>query len=383
MSRQDQPLRTVRPFLAAWRTIGLGNREFIDALVVESHRGPSAQLRAALTAWPGAHYWIGRGGKRLVLVRPIAPDPTPRWWLHLALFALTILCALGAGAALAGAWYPWSGPGLAGALDGAGQFLVGMFEGDWRYVVAGWSFAVPLLGILFVHEMGHYLAARRYAIQVTPPFFLPMPPNLSPIGSLGAYISLRSAVLDRRQLLDVGAAGPLAGFVVAVGVLVWGYLTSERVPISGMDGVSFVLFAGQPIQLGESLLTHALREGLLPGTAAVHLSLPAFAGWVGMFITGLNLLPLSQLDGGHVVYGLVGRRQTMVGLLTVGALLYLAQFTWMWYVWVAATFLIGRGRWSHPSVVVADQPVPPSRRWIGLACIAVFAATFVPIPFGR
>lgn len=383
MSRQDQPLLAVRPFLAAWRTIGLGNREFIDGLVAERHRGPSAELRAALGAWPGAHYWIGRGGKRLVLVRPIAPDPAPRWWLHLSLFALTILCALGAGAALAGAWYPWSGPGLKGALDGAGQFVLGMVEGDWRYVVSGWSFAVPLLGILFVHEMGHYLAARRYAIQVTPPFFLPMPPNLSPIGSLGAYISLRSAVLDRRQLLDVGAAGPLAGFVVAAGVLVWGYLTSERVPIAGIEGASFILFAGQPIQLGESLLTHAMRDWLLPGSTAVHLSLPAFAGWVGMFITGLNLLPLSQLDGGHVVYGLVGRRQTMVGFLTVGALLYLAQFAWMWYIWVAATFLIGRGRWSHPSVVVADQPVPPSRRWIGLACIVVFAATFVPIPFGR
>ncbi len=381
MSRQEPPLTAVLPHLSAWRTIRLGAREFVDGIVRVEDRGPSPALRAALSHWDGAHYWFGRGGRRVVLVRAVAPDPRPRWWLHGLLFALTIVCSLGAGAALAGAWYPWNGEGLAGALQGASQFIVGIVEGDWRFVLDGWSFAVPLLGILFVHEMGHYLAARRYAIQVSPPYFLPIPPNLSPIGSLGAFISLRSAVLDRRQLLDVGAAGPLAGFLVAVGVMVWGYLTSERVDVAGLEGISYVIFAGQPIHLGESLLTTAVRDWLVPGTSAVHLSLPGFAGWVGMFITALNLLPLSQLDGGHVVYGLMGRRQTVVGILAVIGLLYLAQFAWMWYIWVAATFLIGRGRWSHPSVVVPGQSVPASRRWIGLACVVVFVVTFVPVPF--
>lgn len=381
MSRQEPPLKTLLPHLAAWRTIRLGAREFVDGIVRVEDRGPSPALRAALASWDGAHYWLGRGGRRVVLVRAVAPDPAPRWWLHVLLFALTIVCSLGAGAALAGAWFPWSGRGLVGALQGAGQFLVGMAEGDWRFVLEGWTFALPLLGILFVHEMGHYLAARRYAIQVSPPYFLPIPPNLSPIGSLGAFISLRSAVLDRRQLLDVGAAGPLAGFVVAVAVMIWGYLISERVNVAGLEEISYVIFAGQPIHLGESLLTAAARDWLVPGTSALHLSLPAFAGWVGMFITALNLLPLSQLDGGHVVYGLIGRRQTVVGIVAVIGLLYLAQFAWMWYIWVAATFLIGRGRWSHPSVVVAGQSVPPSRRWIGLACVVVFVVTFVPVPF--
>lgn len=383
MTRQEPPLAAVTPCLSAWRTIRLGNREFLDCLVAPAHQGGSPALEAALRAWPGARYWVGRGRRRVVLVRAAAPDPAPRWWLHGLLLLLTVLCSLGAGAALAGAWYPWSGPRLAGAVQGAGQFMVGLTQGDWRYVLEGWSFALPLLGILFVHEMGHYLAARRYAIQATPPWFLPIPPNLSPIGSLGAFISLRSAVLDRRQLLDVGAAGPLAGFVVALGVMVWGYLTSERVDARAVEGVSYVLFAGQPIRLGESLLTQAMQDWLAPGTGGLHLSLPAFAGWVGAFITGLNLLPLSQLDGGHVLYGLLGRRQTLVGLAAVAGLLYLAQFAWMWYVWVAATFLIGRGRWSHPSVVMAEQPVPPSRRLIGAACIVVFVLTFVPLPFGR
>jgi membrane-associated protease RseP (regulator of RpoE activity) len=111
------------------------------------------------------------------------------------------------------------------------------------------------------------------------------------------------------------------------------------------------------------------------------LSLPAFAGWVGAFITGLNLLPLSQLDGGHILYGLLGRHQRTVALTAVAALLVLAQRSPNWYVWVAMTFLIGGGRWSHPSVVVPERHVPTSRRWVGLASVIVFVLTFVPVPF--
>lgn len=381
MTRQESPLTALRPFLAAWRTTRLGSREFVDALVAVPHQGRPAGLVAALGEWPGAWYWLGPPGRRLILVRPVAPDPAPRWGLHLLLLAITVLCTLGAGAALAGAWYPWSGPGVLGALSGAGQFFLGLAEGDWRYVVEGWQFALPLLAILLVHEMGHYLAARRYAMQVSPPFFLPIPPTLSPVGSLGAYISLRSPVLDRRQLLDVGAAGPVAGFVVALAVLVWGYLTSQRVELAGLEGTSFVTFAGQPIHLGESLLTGALRSWLAPGTGALHLSLPAFAGWVGAFITALNLLPLSVLDGGHILYGLLGRRQAAVGLVAVAGLLVLAQYSWNWYLWVALAFLVGGGRWSHPSVVVPGHPVPASRRWIGWLCVLILAGTFVPVPF--
>src|SRR5690606_27272064 len=120
----------------------------------------------------------------------------------------------------------------------------------------------------------------------TPPYFIPVPPTISPIGSFGAFIKARSPVIDRQQLADVGAAGPLAGFVVAVVVMIWGYLGSERVPAgSGLTG-SFVMISGQVITLGDSLLTYGLREWLLPGGTAVHLSLPAFAGWVGLFLTG-------------------------------------------------------------------------------------------------
>jgi membrane-associated protease RseP (regulator of RpoE activity) len=188
-------------------------------------------------------------------------------------------------------------------------------------------------------------------------------------------------VLDRRQLLDVGAAGPLAGFVVAILVLLWGYSISERLPLVAGDAPSFVTFAGHPVILGESLLTRWMRDLLLPGTEAVHLSLPAFAGWVGVFITGLNLLPLSQLDGGHILYGLLGRRQGPLAILAVGGLLYLAQTSPSWYVWVVLAFVIGGGRLAHPPVLVEDRRIPRQRWLVGLACLVVFVLTFVPHPF--
>jgi peptidase M50-like protein len=375
------------PLLSAWRVMRLGTREVVDALVLPEHRGGSPALASLLTTWPGRWYWGDRDRTRLVLVRALPGSRAPRWLLHLLLFALAVLFALAAGAALAGVWYPSTAPGFRGVFVGIGQFFAGLVEGEWRQVLEGWTFAVPLLAILLVHESGHYFAARRYNIDVSPPYFLPIPPTLSPIGTLGAFIRLRSPVLDRRQLLDVGAAGPLAGFAVTLAVLVWGYLTSHAsvampagLAASG-SATSWIAFAGEPIGLGDSVLTHLLRRWTFGDAAAVHLSLPAFAGWVGAFITGLNLLPLSQLDGGHILYGLLGRRQRLVALAAVLGLLLLAQRSPNWYVWVAMTFIIGGGRWSHPSVVVPERHVPTSRRWVGLASVVVFVLTFVPIPF--
>ena len=375
------------PLLSAWRVMRLGTREVVDALVLPEHRGGSPALKGLLDAWPGRWYWGDPQETRLVMVRALPGSRTPRWWLHALLLLLAVLFALGAGAALAGVWYPPVVPGFRGVFLGIGQFFRDVVQGEWRQLLEGWAFAVPLLAILLVHESGHYFAARRYNIDVSLPYFLPIPPTLSPIGTLGAFIRLRSPVLDRRQLLDVGAAGPLAGFVVALGVLIWGYLTSNTtaaMPVGlhpGSGATSWIAFAGEPIGLGDSILTHLLRQWTFGHAAAVHLSLPAFAGWVGAFITGLNLLPLSQLDGGHILYGLLGRHQRTVALTAVAVLLVLAQRSPNWYVWVAMTFLIGGGRWSHPSVVVPERHVPASRRWVGLASVVVFVLTFVPVPF--
>lgn len=372
-------MEDLTPHFQAWRLTPAGSRMVVDAIVAPDSRGSPA-LRAALSRWQGKWYWLDSGRGRLVLVRPLVED-RPRWAVHGLLMALTVLCTLAAGAILAGGYTPDIGTGLLGILLSGVEFFVRVVKGDWYYLLQGWSFAVPLLAILLVHELGHYYAARRYAIDTTPPYFVPVPPTLSPIGSLGAFIRLRSPVVDRRQLLDVGAAGPLAGFVVAIVVLVWGYSVSERIPIVIGTAPSYVTLAGQPVFLGESLLTRYLRDWILPGSEALHLSLPAFAGWVGMFITGLNLIPLSQLDGGHVTYGVLGRVQAKIALLTVLALLWLAQQSPNWYIWVVFAFIVGGGRISHPPVLVPDRPIPRSRWLVGLACLAVFALTFVPIPF--
>jgi membrane-associated protease RseP (regulator of RpoE activity) len=143
-----------------------------------------------------------------------------------------------------------------------------------------------------------------------------------------------------------------------------------------------VEFAGYRIALGDSLLTAAVRDLLLPGAEAVHLSPPAFAGWAGMLITGLNLLPLSQLDGGHIAYGLVGRGQMPIGAATLLGLVYLSQFWTPWLVWVVFTLIVGGWRWTHPSVLCPERSVSAGRHLLGWLCAVILAVTFVPVPFG-
>jgi hypothetical protein len=369
-------------FFAAWRSISLaGSREVIDGVLEPEYRGGGSTLGPFLRSWPGAWYWGDDQHNRLVLIRGNAVPRPERWLWHGALLVLFVICTLGAGAVVAGTLRPPARPGLGGMVTGIVEFGALVFSSHGNVLLTGWPFAAPLLCILLVHELGHYFAARRYAIDVSPPYFIPVPPNLSPIGGLGAFIRLRSPVYDRRQLLDVGASGPLAGFVVAIAVVLWGYQLSHRV--AGLDGIpSFVMFAGRPVPLGDSIVTHALREWLVPGTGAVLLSPQAFAGWVGLFITGLNLLPLSQLDGGHVLYGLLGRHQRSVAMLVAVALVVLGTRAPMWYAWAALTFIIGGGKWSHPEVVIPDRGALRAGRLTGLACIIVFALTFAPIPFG-
>lgn len=365
----------------AWRVIRAGEREFVEGLVAPGHRGPSPALAAALAAWPHVHYWAAPDHAELILVRPLGARRRERWALHLLLFAVTVICALGAGAALKG-YPPPEGTGLVGLFRAGALFFWHFPQLPEATILSGWSFAVPLLAILLIHELGHYFAARRYAIDASPPFFLPIPPTVSPIGSLGAFLRLRSPVVDRRQLLDVGAAGPLAGFAVVLLVLVWGYATSTSVPPVFAPPGTFIEFAGGQYVLGDSLLTRAFRDYFLPGAVSVHLSAPAFAGWAGALITGLNLLPLSQLDGGHVAYGLLGRRQTPLGLAVLVGLLYLAQYWTAWLIWVVLTLLLGGFRWTHPSVMCPERHVPPSRRVLGWVCALVFVLTFMPVPFG-
>lgn len=362
MSRIDR-------YLVAWRSFALPGREVIDGLVDPQHAVPSVELADELTAWPGPYYWSDEGGERhLVLIRPVASARPERWGLHAALLAATILTTL------------FSGAVFAGALPGGGAG--GLGEDWWRALPAGWTYAIPLVVILFAHEMGHYVTARRYAIDVTPPYFLPWPFWPFIIGTLGAFIRLRSPVLDRRQLLDVGAGGPIAGFVVALPVLAIGLMLSQPLGVGEGPAELVMRIGPERWTLGHSLVSLALSEWLYPGAGSVVLHPAAFAGWIGILVTTLNLIPLSQLDGGHVLYATLGKAQGRLAIVFWIALLAMGYFWIGWVVWGFLVLFLSRGRLSHPAVVDEYRPLPAKRRVLAVLCLLLFIVSFTPVPFG-
>jgi membrane-associated protease RseP (regulator of RpoE activity) len=270
--------------------------------------------------------------------------------------------------------------------------------GDWRTVaLGGLPFAAALVTILLCHEMGHYLMARAYGVDSTLPFFIPVPFG---VGTFGAVIKIRSAMPSTRAVFDIGAAGPFAGFAVALPLYVWG-LAHSRVHALGDlafetsnagSALSLVRawLSGEPLRagagsiqiMGDSLVTWAagrLVLGDLPANADVLLHPVAFAAWIGLFITTLNLIPIGQLDGGHVTYALLGWRRALAasrlvawGLLACGLLL-----SWNWLLWwVVTRFFVGR---RHPAALV-EEPLDPRRRLLAYAALALFAITFIPVP---
>ncbi|MCK5118197.1 MAG: site-2 protease family protein [Candidatus Latescibacteria bacterium] len=282
-----------------------------------------------------------------------SPPPEPRSWVNALLFAGTIITTMAAGAMQAGV-NPFSHPEL---------------------LHKGIPFSATLLLILGVHECAHYLAARRWGVRATLPYFIPVPPPLFMIGTMGAFIKLRSSIPNRNALVDMGASGPLAGFVVAAVVSMVGLARSEviRMP-EAMEGGALLL--------GNSLLFSFLSNaviGHLPEGYDVMLNPVAFAGWIGLFVTAINLLPFGQLDGGHVIYALFGPRHRLIGKMTVVALLPLGIFWRGWFVW-AFLLLMVLGM-KHPPPYDIYQPLDRRRRLIGYVAIGVFLLSFTPVPF--
>jgi len=359
-------------FLTAWRTIPLRDREVIDALVDPAHAGPSAELARALENWPGSFYWSDEpDGRHLVLTHPTAPRPRERWALHALLFAVTLFTTTLGGAVLSG------GVSVHVALAVRHWGTAAFFNG-WS---SGLAFSLPLLGILLCHELGHYLTARRYHLDVSPPYFIPGPPAPIGIGTLGAFIRLRTILTDRRQLLDVGAAGPFAGFLIALPVLWIGFALSRSAD-SSAHGMEVWFGHGQFWQLGDSIVTQVVRRLALGDTPGVILHPTAIAGWFGMFVTALNLMPMAQLDGGHILYAAAPRRHQWIARGFWVAIMVLGWFSPHWFVWGLLVLVLSRGSLAHPPVLDAYRPLPPSRRWLAWASLALFLATFSPIPLG-
>lgn len=364
---------SLTPYLRAWRTTPLHDREVIDALVDRAHEAPSGELTAALSQWPGTYYWSDEpDGRHLVLTRPTS-QPREAWAVH-GLLLISVLITL-----------TISGCVFAAALPGN--------LSDWtpdvllRALPRGLSFSLPLLAILLTHEMGHYVTARHYQLSVSPPFFIP---GLSPpwgIGTFGAFIRLRTIVNDRRQLLDVGAAGPIAGFVIALPILWYGLAHSQpwANPVEHVTTVPYGMLMswGEDVApLGDSVVTWLVRH--LTNTSTPLLLHPiAVAGWFGMFVTMLNLLPMAQLDGGHIVYAASPRFQQPIARGIWIAIMLLGWFWLGWLFWGLIVLMLSRGQLRHPPVLDAYRPLPASRRWLLVASLVLFVLTFAPVPFPR
>jgi membrane-associated protease RseP (regulator of RpoE activity) len=248
----------------------------------------------------------------------------------------------------------------------------------------GAPFAVPFLGILLAHEMGHYVLARRHRVPVSLPYFIPFPAYYSIVGSLGAFIRIRGPMVRRSILLDVGAAGPVASFLLSLPLVAFGLHLSRTAPgTANLVTPYAVRFAGEIIWIGNGAAFHALASILVPGAVGAQpilLHPVALAGWLGLFVTALNLLPTGQLDGGHVLYALRPDQQRRVGRLFLLSLLPLGLLWWGWWPWAAIAFLVNRGRIAHPPVLQNGAPLDRRRTAVGIFCVIIFFLTFVPVP---
>jgi Zn-dependent protease len=378
-SSQDHPVPPeLAPYFLAWRTTALRDREVIDALVHPADAGPSPALAEALTRWGGHYYWSEEpGGRWLVLTVP-HPARRERWWLHALLFGLTLVTTTIAGGVLQGTV----------GVDDTWGLLRGRiaFAGSpWHALAGGLVFSVPLVTILLAHELGHYVTARRYRLDVSPPYFLPVPLWPSLIGTMGAFIRLRTLLSDRRQLFDVGIAGPIAGFVVAVPVLVAGIWLSRVVPSfpGGPTGMLLVLGpdSADRLLIGDSPITLLARWATHGQLGAIVLNPLAFAGVIGMFVTMINLMPMAQLDGGHILYATAPRWHRRVATVFWVAVLALGSRWLGWYIWAGLVLLLSRGRLDHPTVLEPARPLPRSRRPLAWVAAVIFFLTFAPVPF--
>lgn len=296
----------------------------------------------------------------------------PRYWLHLVLFLATVFSTLVVGAHME---FNFQNNRPAFAFN---DDEVPFLPVDWALahpsrLLLGLPFACALMLILLSHEMGHYLYCRHYGVYATLPYFIPFP---TLFGTAGAFIRIRSPIPSRTALFDIGIAGPIAGFVVAIGVLVF------ALPYSKLMAPAAV---APDIQLGYPVIFHLVWAALsLAGARAGSTSLQgmylhptAIAAWVGMLATALNLLPGGQLDGGHIIFAFSPRAHKIVSRITILGLIPLAIYLWTgWLLWAVVLRITGM---RHP--IVPEWPgITGVRRWVALFAFVMLVLTFMPAP---
>src|SRR5579862_9748719 len=290
------------------------------------------------------------------------PRPRHLYWLHALLLVATLLSTTIAGAEMAQS-FAQSRP-----ID-FGESFSGYLR-MWHepsYLLAGLPFSLTLLTILLAHEFGHFLTARYYLVDASLPYFIPFP---SLIGTMGAFIRIRSAILSKRVLFDIGIAGPLAGFVALVSPLVAGIALSKVVPGIGQSG---------DLVFGTPLIIRLMEWVRFPGVpiADIYLHPVARAAWVGLLATALNLLPIGQLDGGHILYAFLGERTRLLSRVFIGVLVLMGFFfAWSWFFWAAFLVLFGM---RHPAIF-DPSPVGRVRTWLGIAALIILILSFTPTP---
>jgi membrane-associated protease RseP (regulator of RpoE activity) len=341
-------------------------------------------------------------GKPVIFLADSLPEPPPmaKPHINLILFIVSIFSAM-----LVGVPIP---PEIAAATDASPVIYM------LTHFYTGWPFALAMMGILFAHEMGHYLACRYYHVPATLPFFIPAP-FISPFGTLGAFIAMRGIPKNKRILFDVGVAGPLAGLVVAVPVLFYGLSIASLGPVQSaaagtgmmLEGNSLFYLFAKYVTFGKLLPEPVTMNGLpsflywLQYVFSGH-PIPfggldvmvdsggkiAWAGWGGLLVTALNLVPVGTLDGGHVVYGLFGEKARKFFPVAIGLLLAfsvlpvlltfsLAAFNFSWLLWVTILFWLGNVRTTPLDDIT---PLDTKRRVLGIIVLIIFILIFTPIP---
>lgn len=275
-------------------------------------------------------------------------------YLHIILFIATFMTTLAAGALQKG---------------------INILEFPVR-IIEGFPFAGTLMTILLCHELAHYIASKKHHTIATLPYFIPAP---SLIGTFGAFIKMKSPIVTRRALIDIGASGPIAGFIVSVIASIAGLSMSEVVSLPKTEGM---------IIFGDSLLFSFLTRvviGVPPETSDILLHPVGFAGWIGLFVTSLNLLPIGQLDGGHVTFAILGERHKYVSVVLVAVLAALGLSALIgitgwegWGLWAVLMFVLGI---KHPPVLYWEMQLDPKRKLTALASLVIFIITFIPSPF--
>ena len=297
-----------------------------------------------------------------IITGRIAPAKPRPWWPNLLLFIITVLSVLYVGATLAIGEIGEVNPQL-------GEQLLNNIIGElWR----GLPYALGLILILGSHELGHYFAARHHKLAVTLPYFIPLP-IISLFGTLGAFIQLRQPMKNRKMLLDIGAAGPLTGLIFAVPILFIGLAQARLVPISG-----FGYYEGDSLlYAGAKILTFGrfVPDGFVD--VSITSSQLAWAGWTGLLVTALNLIPIGQLDGGHVLYSLIGERARKLYFPLLGIMIALVFVTDVWFIWVLLLLFFGR---VYATPLDMITPLDNRRRIIAILAMIVFILVFVPAP---